>query len=655
LREQFGQVGSNLCKFDLIAWAVILGFGLFQFLVVDPAKLFLNEDVFYADSARAMIQQGFYGINGYAETNMPPGVSALIGFLSLLTGYDHAAYLRSMVILGTLGFLASYELLRRQAPRGVAAAICFLLISSNTYFEGVTHSVTSCYPYFLAATCALLVARRLEIANGSPARMRFAVALAALISTAIMFASAGIAFLGGILVRILGSFLRNRTVAVHQLKMYAFVLLIGIAVQGFWTHRGRAQASAGIAASEWPLPGFPRSYLSNLIVKHGNEPEAGLAKPGDVIVRVAKNSYLYSNLFCRMLFDRWDRFPLVSFMALATLLLVLAGWIHSIWLDAAGLQNWYFCGYVCIYVLWPWSLEPRFFLPIAALAGLYLWRGLGPLAFLIHQKPRLLATGIFLCSAVLTATALLWLHGSTVLGRPPHNKVHEECSIAVGLASMAFAVWAICRNSFRRLSVPQIPAFNSFFGSFSAQLAETLAVVLVMGLALKGLATQVELGRTNLDPSSIAREIPTEARAGAWLRANTGINAIIMARHVPLASHYTARRIVWFPPSSDPELLLRGIASNNVNFVLVVRRKSSYYLPAEEVCFQRLLRAHPSGFRLAGTAEDFQVFEVVPKAKERTSVEQKGGSLLDEHLTLPITPREATEYCETDSMRPIAR
>ena len=69
---------------------------------------------------------GFYGINGFAETNMPPGPSAILGVFGIIWGFSRLVYLRVFAIFGVLGFLAAYELLRRQAPRLVAAAIaCF--------------------------------------------------------------------------------------------------------------------------------------------------------------------------------------------------------------------------------------------------------------------------------------------------------------------------------------------------------------------------------------------------------------------------------------------------------------------------------------------------------------------------------------------------
>jgi hypothetical protein len=124
---------------------------------------------------------------------------------------------------------------------------------------------------------------------------------------------------------------------------------------------------------------------------------------------------------------------------------------------------------------------------------------------------------------------------------------------------------------------------------------------------------QMKIGRANLDPNSAVNRSSADAAAGAWIRSHTAENAVVMARHVPTASHYSERRVVWFPPSSDPDLLMAGIRTHGVDFVIVVRRKSSYYLPSDEDCFARLLSVYPKPFRLVDQGSDFRIFRVTPQ------------------------------------------
>jgi len=69
--------------------------------------------------------------------------------------------------------------------------------------------------------------------------------------------------------------------------------------------------------------------------------------------------------------------------------------------------------------------------------------------------------------------------------------------------------------------------------------------------------------------------------------------------------------LIWFPPSSNPQLLMEGILRNRVNYVLVARREYNYYLPPDDDCFAPLLRAYPEAFRLVHQVPEFRIFRVV--------------------------------------------
>src|SRR5262249_41152726 len=85
------------------------------------------------------------------------------------------------------------------------------------------------------------------------------------------------------------------------------------------------------------------------------------------------------------------------------------------------------------------------------------------------------------------------------------------------------------------------------------------------------------------------------------------------ARHVPVTCHYADRKVVWFPPSSDPKLLKEGIIRNRVDVVVAVHREFSYYLPPDDDCIAPLIKSYPDILRLAYEAPDFRVFQVAGK------------------------------------------
>ena len=505
-------------------------------------------------------------------------------------------------------------MLRRQAPRLVAAAICLLLISSRIHFDLVTQGVWPSYPYFFTAMTALLVARELEKATHLTSRIGWTALLAALIAASLMFASAGVAFLGAIVASTGVILLWNRGLALARLKAYLVVFLVGVAVEGLWLHQP-SEGSAGIAATDWPVPGFPQSYLSQLKVKSGNYPELGMATPSDIPVRILRNASGYCNLLSRMLLRRLPPLAWMSIFVAGPLLLIILGWAYSVRPTGGCLQDWYFVGYGFIYLLWPWTPEVRFFLPVAPLAALYAWRGVEALVFLAKKKPRVLGIVWFPVAVLLAASAWLWMHGSGTASQFPNASLEDEFSFVIWLLSAILAAWMIWANT--AWLTPASARIRSSFLRIGAlrlslaRISQLCAMVVLAGLIIIGLTMQIQIGRTNLDPNSDTNRIPPDAEAGAWIRSHTDRDAVVMARLVPTVYHYSTRNVVWFPPSSNPQLLMEGILKHKINFVIVVRREYSYYLPADDDCFAPLLAAHPNTFRLVYQTPKFKIFQVV--------------------------------------------
>jgi hypothetical protein len=611
--EQLWEVSSSIRGADLLVFALILGFGAWQFYGVDRAREFLNDDVFYPDAAQSLIQHGFYGINGYPETNMPPGMSWGIALLCILGGCTHVVILRTMVVFATLGFLGSYELLRYQMPRAVAAAICLLLSASQDHFLVVTQRLTSSPPYFFATIGALLVVRKLEKATKLSSRIGWGALLKTLIAASLMFVSAGIAFLGAIVASIVAVLFWDRRLAVARLRTYLGVLLVGITVQGLWMHQP-GEASAGISAQEWSFPGFPHSYMSQLKVKDGRYPELGLATLHDIPVRILKNAYEHGNFLCKLLLQRSIYLAWMSIATIGMLFLIALGWFYSVWLSRGGLQEWYFAGYEFIYFLWPWQLDSRFFLPVAPLACLYVWRAGPALVFLAKHKPRMFGIVWLPMAIVLAINAWYWMHGIGISRSLPNAGLQDEVSFVAWLFSALLAAWWIWADTaWLKQGSALLQWYSGLISALrmsplrSLQILTLLAVALLIG---KGLDTQLRIGRENLDLNSAINRFPPDAQAGVWLRSHSDANAVVMAGSVPTVFHYSNRKVVWFPPSSNPELLMDGILRQRVNFIVVVLREFNYYRPSENDCFVPLLTAYPSAFRVVHEAPEFKIYQV---------------------------------------------
>lgn len=609
-------IRSSVRAADFLFLACILCFGAFQFFSAQRVRDFQREDVFYADAGRSLVQHGYYGINGHVETNQPPGLPFLLGVLSLAGLGTHLVFLRVMVICETLGLIVSYELLRRQVPRLVAASICVLLISSPLFFLLASQWVFPSFPYLFTSMGALLAAREFENSTVASRRIAWGALLTLLVVASLMFASAAVAFLGAIFASISVLFFRNRQLAWQRTKMYSAVFLVALAVQAVWMHRKTPPL-------EWPTPGYPQSYLAQLKVKSGNYPELGMATLVDLPARVLRNAADDSILLSQTLLRHWIDVAWMSLLVIGPIALILLGLGSTAWRSEGGLQEWYFIGYQFIYLLWPWKLEPRFFLPVIPLACFYLWRGGKTLLVLAKDKPRLLGLTWYPVAVILAVSSWFWMHGSWFATRMTHAGLQDETSLVVWVLSAILAVrmiweetaWQKALNAFQNwLSQPlRLLKFSplrilQFFGVFA-----------VLVLIFIGVAAQVSVARTNLQPNyQVDAKLP-DVLAAEWVNSHTQPEAVVMARHVPIVYHYSDRKIVWFPPSSNPQLLMQGIQRHKINYIIVVNRQDSYYLPPEADCFAPLLAAYPTAFELVHQEAGFRIFQVLdqsPGSKE---------------------------------------
>jgi len=623
---QLTEVSSRLRWFDIAILAVILSFGVFHFFFTERTVDFTRDDVFYADAAHSLLQHHFYGINGHREANQPPGLPALLALLCLAGSCTHIGFLRAMVAFETMGFLCSYELLRRQAPRIVAASICFLLISSRTCFWLATQWVFPSFPYFLVSTLVLLVARKFEDSSRPFSRISWVVLLAVLIAISLLLMSAAMAFLVAIMITTIFLFFRNRPLAISRMRACVAILLFGAAVQGAWLlHKP--------TPPEWPLPGYPNSYFSQLTVKSGNDPELGAATLADIPPRVLRNAADDSIILSEMLLKRWIDVAWMSILVTGPIVLILLGWGASVWPAGGSIQEWYFVGYEFIYLLWPWKAEPRFFLPLAPLACLYLWRGGKALFFLAKNKPRLLAIVWYPIGAILTIGAWFWMYGAWRLAwHMTHAGLQDETSFAIWLLSSVLAVWMLwTEDSWRKWAEKAALWFRKPLGSSRLspmRILHVIGMAAVTYLMIIGVRYQLVIGHGNRNRSMATIHLPGDVQAGEWVNAHTPPDAVIMARHVPIVYHYAQRNTVWFPPSTNPQMLMDGIQSHKINYVIVVERDDTFYLPKDEDSFAALYKSFPDKMHLLYQAPGLKIFQVIASAAQTPSVVASGAPKL---------------------------
>src|SRR5262249_4522235 len=105
--------------------------------------------------------------------------------------------------------------------------------------------------------------------------------------------------------------------------------------------------------------------------------------------------------------------------------------------------------------------------------------------------------------------------------------------------------------------------------------------------------------------------------AAQWIRSHTSDTEVVMARKEDLVYHYSRRRVIWFPPISDPGVVMDGIRRFGIKWVVITNDKFGEWKPSDEECFEALIRAHPRAFQLTEERAGFQIFQVLSQIGTR--------------------------------------
>ena len=591
---------------DVAVHMAIIVLGGLQFVFTLRASDFVAGDVTYYELARSIVEGRTYGFNARIETLLPPGFPALLALLCVTVGSRYSVLIRSMPVFGTLGFMVSYELLRRQVGRAVAAAACLLLISSTEVFGFSTSLVLSDIPYFLASTLVLLLVMQLDKETPGPRRTVKWLLLCLLLPASVMLRSAGVTLLTGLAAWLATSFLSARALGARRATTFLVPLLLGLLVQGVWMEWGRRHE-----VIEWPIGGYPRSYSSQLLLESGNEPELGRATLGGVGLRVARNVVDRAANVVDLLARRggtpeWSS-PAVS----GTVALIVAGVADSIDDSSANaFLVWYYLGHETIYLLWPWDFEERFFLPVLPLTCLFLWRGARVIMRLVATRPKPFGRACVVPALVLVAGSFAWQRRS--------GGTTATLAFVFWTGGAALATWLAWNDSEatkRRIArcVEWAAWPVSWIPRGRVNRTQALATTALVGLVGLGLADQLEAGERHLHFDVTRLPSSPSIEAGRWIRDHSPASVAVMARERELVYHYAARRVVWFPPISDPGILMDGIRRHAVDLVVVTDGRFNYWRPTDRTCFDRLLAAQPGAFTLLHEGPGYRIFSVSPK------------------------------------------
>ncbi len=598
---------------DILVYVAILVLGVLQFECCLRTPDVVNNAT-YIDLARSLVQTGSYQFDFRPETMLPPGFPALLAAVYWLGGSGVHILLRLMALCATGGIMVSYELLRRVEGRLLAAAACLLLASAPDFFAIATQDVFSDVPYFLISTIVLLVALKMERNPPIKGRTGWIFILGATLSAALLVRSIGIALVAAIGTWMVVSWLASRDLGRRRFRYLLIPLILGCGAQFTWS-----QWASSRQTYEWQLGGWPRPYLSQLLVKDGNFPEHGMATWRDIPGRVERNLTVRAAELDELLLTReWVNPFWGSPAIIGVILLIVIGLATSLYNRGGQLHDWYFLWHEFMYLVWPWDFEMRFLIPVAPLACLYFWRGAKVLRNLTVSQPGIAGMCFVLLGVLL---------GSDSAVVAIHVRRLQPLAATLSWGFLAFTGGSVLVAR----SLKQSPFFATVLAKLERLhnpkyvLVPKAALLLVFAAVLgHGAAMEMKIGQENLSYDVTKGPFYPDIEAAHWIQANEPPDAVVMARKHDLIYHYSGHRVIWFAPISDPDVLMDGIRRHHVSLVVVVHRKDSrntddagravpksYWLPADESCFRILQQHYGSSFRLVHQGPDHWIFAVV--------------------------------------------
>ena len=234
-------------------------------------------------------------------------------------------------------------------------------------------------------------------------------------------------------------------------------------------------------------------------------------------------------------------------MVMVPVLLLAIGWVYSIW-KTGGMQlvDWYFAGYELIYLLWPWTMETRFLLPIAPLACFYIWQGVNGAIHASRVQPRIVGIIWFPVTLLMTISGVHWIYTNGPRGT---SDLLDELLIPVWLISSGCAFYM----AYTGQSIFSNLLFSKVEGWFKQQIGairvgQYAGSLMVVGLVLIGIMIDIRIARENLsttdlfnaEKTGVVESLAAEVEAGIWLRSHTPPDSVVMARHWPWPSLPTA-------------------------------------------------------------------------------------------------------------------
>ncbi len=572
-------------RIDLLAYVLVSVTTIF-WMVSYQRTPEIGEDASCYTGLAASLGHMHYRYNYVNHVNYPPGFPAVLLLLSHLYGHQPAdsypVFMAAIAAGSGLVLLLGYWLIRRHNSRSWALIYVLLIASSPFAFELATRRIASDIPYCLFSLAALLAFERLTEAGHARVRI-WSIVFGASFLAALTMRTIGVSLFLALCVWIAVSWLRSRRPPRAALII---VLLCGLLEQGAWFAWTKANYVQ-------PAPGENTyDYSDDFRRIDPHRPDLGEARLWDIarrpVWRLGEETSHVTEFFVA---GRWVNPVLYSPLVAVPAFLVLVGLLQSLRREG-GLREYYFPVYVLILLMWPYDVGPRYLFPALPLCFTYLRRGLRKCLEVSESAPPIVFRALAAGSAVLLAMSL---HGWVI---------NHDAGIQPRLATWFWAVSAALTLWLGRR--PRLRRSVAFRMILPSPIWRACGWVAIAALCRPGIMTQSANARSNVritEPELL--HYPT-AEAARWLNQHTPKDAVVMSFNPWILFAMTGRRVVAFPPTARPGVILDVARKYRVQYLVVL--EDSWYVPTQEERLLILQRTDPAGLEPVALDKRFRVF-----------------------------------------------
>ena len=301
---------------------------------------------------------------------------------------------------------------------------------------------------------------------------------------------------------------------------------------------------------------------------------------------------------------------------LLPILLLGLGCGVSMFRDTSDFLAWYFLCYVGIFLLWPFDPGPRAILPVFPLAFLYSWRGAAWFAKMASH-----GLGQRSDRASSFRSSFARFRGSGYVRTAAQSDRKQNSPWSFGFYSLPPRPVTVAPLRSAPRSAPRL---DMVFPADGVRLGKALNGPISRGPGVDGFGgagslLQLSIGIAELVCGPIQVLHYPSVDAAKWIASNALPTEVVMAGQESIVHRISGRRVILFPVSSNPQMIMDVLRNQGVRYLIVLEEtnKHPFFFPTEDQRWRSLFAGYPEAFRLVRQGLGYEIYHAAGESQSK--------------------------------------